>query len=101
MTFPNVIKTAPEHPNIALMYPIIIERGPAAGGEALTDIWEVREASNEESFYTVARYTGTVRAVSQTAAEVRYRSTLLLKRDRRSLGHPVCQQLCREPPQTD
>ena len=37
MTFPNVIKTAPEHPNIALMYPIMIERGPAAGGEALTD----------------------------------------------------------------
>ena len=37
MTFPNVIKTAPEHPNIALMYPILIERGPAAGGEALTD----------------------------------------------------------------
>ena len=37
MTFPNVIKTAPRHPNIALMYPILIERGPAAGGEALTD----------------------------------------------------------------
>ena len=29
MTFPNVIKTAPRHPNIALMYPIMIERGPA------------------------------------------------------------------------
>ena len=38
MTFSNVIKTAPEHPNIALMYPIMIERGPAAGGEALTDM---------------------------------------------------------------
>ena len=37
MTVSNVIKMAPEHPNIALMYPILIERGPAAGGEALTD----------------------------------------------------------------
>ena len=37
MTFPKVIKTEPEHPNIALMCPILIERGPAAGGEALTD----------------------------------------------------------------
>ena len=48
MKFPNVIKTAPRHPNIALMYPIMIERGPAAGGEALTDITVAEEKHGEE-----------------------------------------------------
>eukprot|EP00959_Pyramimonas_sp_CCMP1952_P319132 6677462-Pyramimonas_sp.AAC.1 len=38
MAFPSVIKTAPRHPNMALMYPIMIEGGPAAGGEALADM---------------------------------------------------------------
>ena len=38
MMFPHVFKTAPKNPNIALIYPILIERGPAAGGEALTDM---------------------------------------------------------------
>ena len=37
MMFQDVFKSAPRHPNIALMYPILMERGPAAEGEALTD----------------------------------------------------------------
>ena len=36
-TFPCCFKAAPRHPNPALIYPILLERGPAAGGEALTD----------------------------------------------------------------
>ena len=37
-TFPCCFKAAPRHPNPALIYPILLERGPAAGGEALTDM---------------------------------------------------------------
>ena len=37
MTFSDVFKTAPRNPNVVLILPIEIERGPAAEGEALTD----------------------------------------------------------------